>query len=152
MKQQSKWIILLPLIIGMGMGLLVRKPRLENCISPKATSSTSLVPPPYVFFIVWPILYLIIGFVYYQYLQKYSIKSSFSLFMIFTFIILNLWSVIFRNYCLPTASLIYIVLVTLVYFYIVYKLMKLNIKYAYLMIALLVWMTFASYLTYMSHN
>ena len=147
MKQQSKWIILLPLIIGMGMGLLVRKPRLENCGSIKVKSIT---PPPYVFFIVWPILYLIIGFVYYQYLQKYSITSPFSLFMIFTFIMLNLWSVIFRNYCLPTASLIYIVLVTLVYFYIVYKLMKLNIKYAYLMIALLVWMTFASYLTYVS--
>ncbi len=143
----SKWIILLPLIIGMGMGLLVKKQRLENCISPKANNVT---PPPYVFFIVWPILYLIIGFVYYQYLQKYSIKSSFSIFMIITFIALNMWNVIFRNYCLPYASLIYIVMITLIYYYIVYKLMKLNIKYAYTMIALLLWMTFASYLTYVS--
>ena len=149
MISNNKWIIIAPLIIGMGMGLLVKNQRLENCISPKANSIT---PPPYVFFIVWPILYLIIGFVYYQYLQKYSITSPFSLFMIFTFIMLNLWNVIFRNYCLPTASFIYIVLVTLVYYFIVYKLMKLNIKYAYLMIALLAWMTFASYLTYMSHN
>ncbi len=147
MLSNNKWIIIAPLIIGMGMGLLVRKSRLENCISPKVTG---LTPLPYVFFIVWPILYLIIGFVYYQYLQKYSITSPFSLFMIFTFIILNLWNIIFRNYCLPTASLIYIVLVTFVYFYIVYKLMKLNIKYAYAMIALLVWMMYASYLTYMS--
>ena len=143
----SKWIILLPLIIGMGMGLLVKKQRLENCISPKANDVT---PPPYVFFIVWPILYLIIGFVYYQYLQKYSIKSSFSIFMIIIFIALNMWNVIFRNYCLPYASLIYIVMITLIYYYIVYKLIKLNIKYAYTMIALLVWMTFASYLTYLS--
>ena len=143
----SKWIIILPLIIGMGMGLLVKKQKLENCISPKANSFT---PPPYVFFIVWPILYLIIGFVYYQYLQKYSIKSSFSIFMIITFILLNLWNVIFRNYCLPTASLIYIIAITLIYYYIVYKLIKLNVKYAYTMIALLLWMTFASYLTYMS--
>ncbi len=143
----SKYIILLPLIIGMGMGLLVKNQRLENCISPKANTVT---PPPYVFFIVWPILYLIIGFVYYQYLQKYSITSQFSIFMIITFIALNLWNVIFRNYCFPTASLIYIIAITLVYFYIVYKLMKLNIKYAYTMIALLVWMTFASYLTYIS--
>ncbi len=143
----SKWIILLPLIIGMGMGLLVKNQRLENCISPKANTVT---PPPYVFFIVWPILYLIIGFVYYQYLLKYSITSQFSIFMIITFIALNLWNVIFRNYCFPTASLIYIIAITLVYFYIVYKLMKLNIKYAYTMIALLVWMTFASYLTYIS--
>ncbi len=143
----SKYIILLPLIIGMGMGLLVKNQRLENCISPKANTVT---PPPYVFFIVWPILYLIIGFVYYQYLQKYSITSQFSIFMIITFIALNLWNVIFRNYCFPTASLIYIIAITLVYFYIVYKLMKLNIKYAYTMIALLLWMTFASYLTYIS--
>ncbi len=70
--------------------------------------------------------------------------------MIITFIALNLWNVIFRNYCFPTASLIYIIAITLVYFYIVYKLMKLNIKYAYTMIALLLWMTFASYLTYIS--
>ncbi len=143
----SKWIILLPLIIGMGMGLLVKNQRLENCISSKADSVT---PPPYVFFIIWPILYLIIGFVYYQYLQKYSIKSRFSIFMIITFIALNMWNVIFRNYCFPTASLIYIVMITLIYYYIVYKLMKLNIKYAYTMIALLVWMSFASYLTYVS--
>ncbi len=143
----SKMIILLPLIIGMGMGLLVKNQRLENCISPKADTVT---PPPYVFFIVWPILYLIIGFVYYQYLQKYSIKSSFSIFMIITFIGLNMWNVIFRNYCLPNASLIYIIAITLIYFYIVYKLIKLNIKYAYAMIVLLLWMIFASYLTYMS--
>ncbi len=149
MISNSKWIIILPLIIGMGMGLFVRKPRLENCGSIKAESIT---PPPYLFFIIWPILYLIIGFVYYQYLQKYSIKSLFSLFMIFTFIMLNLWNVIFRNYCLPNASLIYIVLVTLTYYFIVYKLIKLKIKYAYLMFALLGWMMFASYLTYMSHN
>jgi benzodiazapine receptor len=143
----SKYIILLPLIIGMGMGLLVKNQRLENCISPKANAVT---PPPYVFFIIWPILYLIIGFVYYQYLQKYSIRSNFSIFMIITFIALNMWNVIFRNYCLPTASLIYIIAITLIYYYIVYKLIKLNVKYAYTMIALLVWMTFASYLTYMS--
>lgn len=149
----NKWIIILPLIIGMGMGLLVKKQRLENCISSKTNSFiTSVTPPAYVFFIVWPILYLIIGFVYYQYLQKYSITSRFSLFMIFTFIMLNLWNVIFRNYCLPTTSLIYIVLVTLVYFYIVYKLFKLKVKYAYLMIALLLWMSFASYLTYKNNN
>ncbi len=129
------------------MGLLVKEQRLKDCISSKANIVT---PPPYVFFIVWPILYLIIGFVYYQYLQKYSIKSRFSIFMILAFIILNLWNVIFRNYCLPTASLIYIIAITLVYFYIVYQLIKLNIKYSYTMIALLVWMSFASYLTYMS--
>jgi benzodiazapine receptor len=143
----SKWIILLPLIIGMGMGLLVKNQRLENCISPKADSFT---PPPYVFFIVWPILYLIIGFVYYQYLLKHSIKSTFSIFMIIAFILLNLWNVIFRNYCLPNESFIYIVMITLVYYTIVYKLMKMNVKYSYLMIALLVWMTFASFLTYKS--
>ncbi len=149
MISNNKWIIILPLIIGMGMGLFVKKQKLENCISPKAYSVT---PPPYVFFIVWPILYLIIGFVYYQYLQKYSITSPFSLFMIFTFIMLNLWNIIFRNYCLPTASLIYIILITLVYFFIVYKLIKLKIKYAYLMIALLAWMTYATFLTYISYK
>ncbi len=80
----SKWIILLPLIIGMTMGLLVKNQKLENCISPNADAFT---PPPYVFFIVWPILYLIIGFVYYQYLLKHSIKSGFSIFMIVVFIL-----------------------------------------------------------------
>ncbi len=143
----SKWIILLPLIIGMTMGLLVKNQKLENCISPNADAFT---PPPYVFFIVWPILYLIIGFVYCQYLLKHSIKSKFSIFMIIVFILLNLWNVIFRNYCLPNASFIYIVMITLVYYYILYKLIKMNVKYAYLMIALVVWMTFASFLTYKS--
>jgi translocator protein len=141
----NKWIIILPLIIGMGMNLFVKQQKLKNCISPKADEFT---PPPYIFFIVWSILYLIIGFVYYQYLLKHSITSSFSLLMIFAFIVLNIWNVIFRNYCLPTASLLYIILITFIYYYIVYKLMKMNVKYSYLMVALVVWMTYASFLTY----
>jgi benzodiazapine receptor len=148
----SKWIIIIPLLIGMGMNLFVKKQKLENCISPNSDIETSLVPPPYVFFIVWPILYLIIGFVYYQYALKYSIQSSFSIFMIIIFILLNVWNVIFRNYCLPLASLMYIFFITIVYYYIVYKLIKMKVKYASLMIALLLWMTFATFLTYMSYK
>ena len=138
-------VIILPLLIGFGMNLFVKNQRLENCGSQKDNKYT---PPPYVFSIAWTTLYLIIGFVYYQYLKKYSIKSSFSIFMIIAFLALNLWNVIFRSYCLPRESLIYIIIITLVYFYIVYNLMKLNVKYWYLMIALLLWMSFASFLTY----
>lgn len=143
----SKYIIILPLIIGMFMNLFVKKQKLDNCGS---LNENAFVPPPYVFFIVWPLLYLIIGFVYYQYLQKYSLTSSFSIFMIITFIALNLWNVIFRNYCFPKTSLLYIIIITLIYFYIVYKLIKLKVAYSYLMVALLLWMTFASFLTYTS--
>ncbi len=143
----SKWIILLPILIGMGMNLFVKEQKLKDCISPKADAYT---PPPYVFFIVWPILYLIIGFVYYQYLLKHSIRSSFSIFMIVAFLALNLWNVIFRNYCAPMASLLYIFIITLVYYFITYKLIKMNVKYALLMMALVVWMTFATFLTYMA--
>ncbi len=142
----SKWIILIPLIIGMGMNLFVKREKLDNC-----GSINEMTPPPYVFFIVWPILYLIIGYVYYQYLKKYSINSPFSIFMIVTFILLNLWNVVFRNYCSPKISLISILLITILYYYIVYQLIKLNIKYSYLMIALLVWMMYATILVYFSN-
>ncbi len=142
----SRWIILLPLIIGMGMNLFVKNTKSACGNVDKMMDWT---PPPYVFFIVWPILYLIIGFVYYQFLQNHSITSKYSLFMIAAFIALNLWNVIFRNVCLPLPSFIYIILITLVYYIMTYQLMKMKVKYAYLMIALVAWLTFASWLTYL---
>ncbi len=69
--------------------------------------------------------------------------------MIAAFIALNLWNVIFRNVCLPLSSFIYIILITLVYYVMTYQLMKMKVKYAYLMIALVAWLTFASWLTYL---
>ncbi len=143
-------VIIIPLLIGFGMNLFVSSKRPQRLINCGSQDVNKYTPPPYVFSIAWTTLYLIIGFVYYQYIKNNSIKSPFSIFMIITFIGLNLWNVIFRNYCLPELSLIYIIIITLIYYYIVYKLIKLKIKYAYLMILLLIWMTFASFLTYKS--
>jgi translocator protein len=145
----SRWIIIVPIIIGMAMGLLVRRPQRGANACGKRPEIT---PPPYVFFTVWPILYLLMGIVYYQYLKKsgVAVSSPFSLFLIASFIVLNLWYTIFGNLCAPIWGFIAIFLVTLLAYYIVYQLWKKKVPYWYLLIALLAWMTFATYLTYLS--
>ncbi len=146
-----RWIILVPIIIGMGMGLLVRRPN-EGSGSNSCGRRPSITPPPYVFFTVWPILYLLMGIVYYQYLKKseMAVSSPFSLFLIASFIILNLWYVIFGNVCAPMAGFVAIFLIALLAYYVVYQLWRKKVPYWYLLIALLAWMTFATYLTYLS--
>ena len=141
----SQFVIFIPLIIGMTMSLLV-----QNQVNKTCGVRPDFTPPPYVFYTVWPILYLIIGFVFYQFLKKHSLTSRFSIFMILAFLLLNMWYVIYGNICSPTNAFIAIILVTLLYYYITYQLYKMNTTYWYLMIALLVWMTFASFLTYKS--
>ncbi len=148
MPSPSRWIIIAPIIIGMAMGLLVRRPQTTNACGKRP----SITPPPYVFFTVWPILYLLMGIVYYQYLKKSSlaISSPFSLFLIGSFILLNMWYVIFGNVCAPVMGFIAIFFVALLAYYVVYQLWKKKVPYWYLLIALLAWMTFATYLTYLS--
>jgi tryptophan-rich sensory protein len=148
MPSPSRWIIIAPIVIGMAMGLLVRRPKITNACGKRP----SITPPPYVFFIVWPILYFLMGIVYYQYLKKsgLAVSSPFSLFLIGFFILLNMWYVIFGNVCAPVMGFVSIFLIALLAYYVVYQLWKKKVPYWYLLIALLAWMTFATYLTYLS--
>lgn len=60
-------IIFLPLIIGFIIGFLYKPDNwYKELIKPK------LIPPPYIFSIVWAILYLSIGFAYYIALKNKS--------------------------------------------------------------------------------
>lgn len=142
----SPWIILVPLVLGMSMSLLVK----DN-VDRVCGVRSSLTPPPYVFGIVWPVLYLIIGYTYYQYLNgvgNRGIWSRGSIFMMVSFVVLNLWYVLFGNYCDPAHSFVSLFLITLLYIVITYMLWKAKVVMWYLMILLLAWLSFATLLTY----
>lgn len=72
-----KWIIiLLPIVVGTSMGIIYGKKWNEEKY--KNLKKPPLYPPNYVFSIIWPILYIIIGFTYYHILydMDFYIKSN----------------------------------------------------------------------------
>jgi translocator protein len=64
-----KWIIiLLPIVVGTSMGIIYGKKWDEEKY--KNLKKPPLYPPNYLFSIVWPILYIMIGFTYYNILYN----------------------------------------------------------------------------------
>lgn len=131
-----KLIIFIPLILGTIVGFLTNTG--AYYIKP------SITPPNIVFPIVWSILYILMGISYYISNKSKSINYIFILQLIINY----LWSFVFfnfKNYLL--ALILCIVLVILVFIMII--LMYRDNKIAGLLqIPYLLWLIFATYLTY----
>lgn len=70
-----KWIIiLLPIVVGTSMGIIYGKKWGEEKY--KNLKKPPLYPPNYVFSIVWPILYIMIGFTYYYILYDMNLNIN----------------------------------------------------------------------------
>ena len=141
----SYLLIFLPIIIGMYIGYLYKSnwndKKYKNLIKPK------LNPPNYVFSIVWPILYLLIGISYY--IALYNKKN-------FKYFILPIIALIFNYTYIPLLSsenklllgfisIIFILLSAIlvcIQFYITEK----NKLSVYLLIPYILWLCFANYL------
>tara|TARA_Y100000389_G_C17354530_1_gene460315 strand:- start:96 stop:734 length:639 start_codon:yes stop_codon:yes gene_type:complete len=67
-------IILLPIIVGTSMGIIYGKKWNEEKY--KNLNKPPLYPPNYIFSIVWPILYIMIGFTYYYILYDWNCLSN----------------------------------------------------------------------------
>jgi len=105
-----------------------------------------LTPPSYIFGIVWPILYLMIGLSIIFYLSSKE-KSILGILLFILQLLLNLsWSPIFfkfKNYKL--SFIIILLLIIIVYFNII-EFGRTNLLSSYLLIPYLIWILFASYL------
>lgn len=138
------WIVCLQLI-GMALGLLT-----QANIAPWYDSlhKSQLTPPPVVFAIVWPILYMILAFIAQTLWQRrYQKELCLAQFCFWLQLIMNwAWSIVFFQLHWIGIGFIWIVLmciltaVTLV-------LLKDQIRWAsLLLVPYLVWLLFASYL------
>ena len=97
-------------------------------------------PPGYVFGIVWPILYLLMGITAWRTFE--TIKNLFYIQLFFNAI----WSWLFFSFHLPVISLIDIWLLIFINIKILFMILKQDKIAAFLYTPYIVWLLFASYL------
>ncbi len=101
---------------------------------------SNLNPPGYVFGIVWPILYLLMGITLWR--NFYTIKNIFYIQLFFNAI----WSWLFFSFHLPLISLIDIWLLIFINIKILFMVLKKDKLAVFLYTPYIVWLLFASYL------
>lgn len=127
-----------PLVLGSIGGFLTDSSSYNTLIKPV------LSPPGIVFPIVWTILYLLMG------ISSYLIyKNKGNLKIFYLQLILNsIWTLIFFNLKEYLLSFIWIIILILLVGIMIYDFYKINKKAALIQIPYLLWLIFASYLSY----
>ncbi len=108
-------------------------------------------PPGYIFPIVWIILYTLMGISSYIVMKKgydlYKVKDA--MFFYWLQLILNfMWSILFFGLDLRFTSLVVIIILLVVVLIMIYKFYKINKVSAYINIPYILWIIYASFLSY----
>jgi len=106
----------------------------------QSLTKSELNPPGYVFGIVWPILYLLMGITAWR--TFYTIKNLFYIQLFFNAI----WSWLFFSFHLPVISLVDIWILIFINIKILFMVLKQDKLAAFLYTPYIVWLLFASYL------
>ena len=106
----------------------------------QSLTKSELNPPGYVFGIVWPILYLLMGITAWR--TFYTIKNLFYIQLFFNAI----WSWLFFSFHLPVISLVDIWILIFINIKILFMILKQDKLAAFLYTPYIVWLLFASYL------
>ena len=144
-KVNKEFIIslLIPSLVGVISGLLSMGGIKEFGLLNKPP----LAPPGFVFGIIWPILYILMGISSYLIYDSNDYRSSCCLKIYALNLFINfLWSPIFFGLELRLFALIWIILLDFVVVYMILCFYKVNKKAAYYQIPYLVWIIFATYL------
>ena len=147
-KVNKEFIIslLIPSVVGIISGLLSMTGIKEFGLLNKPL----LAPPGYVFGIIWPILYILMGISSYIIYDSNDYRSSCCLKIYFLNLLVNfLWSPIFFGLGLRLFALIWIIVLDIVVVFMILCFYKVNKKAAYYQIPYLVWIIFATYLNLM---
>jgi tryptophan-rich sensory protein len=137
-------LLIAPIVLGLGSGYFVSRKKI-----PKVKSY--LNPPSWLFGIVWPILYLLIGYSSYLIWNTTTISMSSKQFYLFLYvlqvILVMSWWPYFVNY--PNKLFSTVTLIMLTVFAIVVTILFYNVKAVagYFLIPYVIWLSFASFLT-----
>lgn len=143
MKQIKVYIksILIPVIIGVIVGLFISK-----SIDYNSLAKTILSPPSILFPIMWTILYILMGISYgilkNNNLNDYKIKKIYYL----QLFVNALWSIIFFTLKLRLFAFLWILLLDILVIIMIYRFYNKNKISGLLQIPYIVWILFASYL------
>lgn len=137
-------LLLAPIILGLGSGYFVSRKRI-----PKVKSS--LNPPSWLFGVVWPILYLLLGYSSYLIWNTSSISMNTKQFYLFLYTIQVLlviaWWPYFIYYPNKLFSTITLILLAIFAFIITILFFPVNNIAAYCLIPYVMWLSFASFLS-----
>ena len=131
--------ILIPLVLG-GLVALLTKPGTNY----KEIIQPSFAPPGIVFPIAWSILYILMG------ISSYLVDGDEKAIKLYNYqLILNLlWSFVFFTFKLYLLSFIWIIVLIILVLLMIKEFYKINKTSAYLQIPYLLWLIFASILSY----
>jgi tryptophan-rich sensory protein len=138
----SYLLLLSPILLGMGSGYFVSRKKI-----PKVKSKWN--PPDWLFIIVWPILYLLLGYSSYLIWNSNDKKKNFYLIIyLIHLILLLLWWPFFVYFPNKLFSFITLVMLAIYAIIITYLFSTINKTSAYCLIPYILWLSFASFLTY----
>ena len=107
----------------------------------------TFAPPGFIFGIVWPILYILMGIAYYLIKKKNSFKEKDASFWYYTQLFFNFfWSIIFFRFESLWFSFVWLLLLFISIIVTFIKFKEVNKTSAYLLIPYILWVIFAGYL------
>ena len=137
--------LIIPLSLGFLSYLLTKNgiSNYNNLIQP------SFAPPSFLFFIVWTILYVLMGISSYKIYESCSYHKTNCLVLYGINLFLNfLWPIIFFNLEARLFAFVFIIFLDIVVFLMIFCFLGVSKKAAYLQIPYFVWLIFASILNF----
>lgn len=137
--------LLLSLGTGVAAGLITGKAVNDYSLLDKP----DIAPPGWIFPIVWGILYILMGISSYLVYESNCTNRSNALRLYKSQLVLNFfWPIIFFNFKLYTLAFGWILLLWVNIIFMIISFWKCNKTAAYIQLPYLIWVTFATYLTY----
>jgi tryptophan-rich sensory protein len=137
-------LLIAPIFLGLGSGYFVSRKKI-----PKVKSY--LNPPSWLFGIVWPILYLLIGYSSYLIWNTTTISMSSKQFYLFLYvlqvILVMSWWPYFVNYPNKLFSTVTLIMLTVFAIVVTILFYKVKAVAGYFLIPYVIWLSFASFLT-----
>lgn len=137
-------LLIAPIVLGLGSGYFVSRKKI-----PKVKSY--LNPPSWLFGIVWPILYLLIGYSSYLIWNTTTISMSSKQFYLFLYvlqvILVMSWWPYFVNYPNKLFSTVSLIMLTVFAIVVTILFYKVKAVAGYFLIPYVIWLSFASFLT-----
>lgn len=137
-------LLIAPIVLGLGSGYFVSRKKI-----PKVKSY--LNPPSWLFGIVWPILYLLIGYSSYLIWNTTTISMSSKQFYLFLYvlqvILVMSWWPYFVNYPNKLFSTVTLIMLTVFAIVVTILFYKVKAVAGYFLIPYVIWLSFASFLT-----
>ena len=137
MLNLKKIVIIIPIILAFFTTIFCKIPK-------NAVENVKFRPPGWVFSVIWPILYILIGLSWY-----FSIKNNTTIYFIILNLILCSWIIVYgclQNKLMGLIIILCSIINNIILFFLLYK--KNNIVSFFLLIPLFFWLLFAILLNF----